>query len=59
MNRPLWTIRIFFLVLCTIAGYAVGEADTGMIPGGSWGLLYGFGLGGLLIGVDHAIKGFS
>jgi uncharacterized protein YacL len=59
MNKPLWTIRIFFLLLCTIAGYAVGEADTGMIPGGSWGLLYGFGLGGVLIGIDHAIKGFS
>ncbi len=59
MNKPLWTIRIFFLLLCTIAGYAVGEADTGMIPGGHWGLLYGFGLGGVLIGIDHAIKGFS
>jgi len=59
MNKPLWTIRIFFLLLCTIAGYAVGEADTGMIPGGNWGLLYGFGLGGVLIGIDHTIKGFS
>jgi uncharacterized protein YacL len=59
MNKTLWTIRIFFLLLCTVAGYAVGEADTGMIPGGQWGLFYGFGLGALLIGVDHAIKGFS
>jgi len=59
MNKPLWTIRIFFLLLCSVAGYAVGEADTGMIPGGNWGLFYGFGLGGVLIGIDHAIKGFS
>ncbi len=59
MNKPLWIIRIFFLFLCTSAGYAVGHADTGLIEGGKWGLLCGFGLGGLLIGVDHAIKGFS
>ena len=59
MNKPLWTIRVFFLLLCTLAGYAVGQADTGTIPRGNWGLLYGFGLGGLLIGIDHIIKGFS
>ena len=59
MNKPLWTIRVFFLLLCTLAGYAVGQADTGTIPRGDWGLLYGFGLGGLLIGIDHIIKGFS
>ena len=59
MNKPLWTIRVFFLLLCTLSGYAVGQADTGLIPAGPWGLLYGFGLGGLLIGVDHVIKGFS
>jgi len=59
MNKPLWTIRAFFLLLCTLAGYAVGQADSGIMPGGYWGLIYGFGLGGLLIAVDHAIKGFS
>lgn len=59
MNKPLWTIRIFFLLICSIAGYAVGQADSAFIPRGAWGLLYGFGLGGLLIGVDHAMKGFS
>ena len=59
MNKPLWTIRIFFLLLCAIAGYAVGQADMGLVPGGGWGLLYGFGLGALLVGVDRALKGFS
>jgi uncharacterized protein YacL len=59
MNKPLWTIRIFFLLICSIAGYAVGQADAAFVPSGFWGLLYGFGLGGLLVGVDHAMKGFS
>ena len=49
----------FVLLLCTLSGYAVGQADTTLIPSGPWGLLYGLGLGGLLIGIDHVIKGFS
>ncbi|HXG48659.1 MAG TPA: PIN domain-containing protein [Methylomirabilota bacterium] len=55
----LWVIRIFFLSLCTAAGYAVSQYRPEIIDGGWYGLVIGFGLGGLLIGIDHAIKGFS
>src|SRR5438477_51830 len=55
----LWVIRIFFLLLCTLAGYAVSQSRPEIINGGIYGLMYGFGLGGLLIAIDHMLKGFS
>ena len=55
----LWVIRIFFLFLCTGAGYAVSQSRPEIIHGGVYGLMIGFGLGGLLIGIDHMLKGFS
>ena len=55
----LWVIRIFFLLLCTVAGYAVSQSRPEIIHGGLYGVMMGFGLGGLLIGIDHALKGFS
>lgn len=55
----LWVIRIFFLLLCTASGYAVSQYRPEIINGGVYGLLAGFGLGGVLIGIDHMVKGFS
>lgn len=55
----LWVIRIFFLSLSTLAGYAVSQSRPELIHGGMVGLLAGFGLGGLLIAVDEMMKGFS
>jgi len=55
----LWVVRILFLSLTTLAGYAVSQVRPDLIDGGSWGLLTGFGFGGLLIGIDEMIKGFS
>ncbi|HEY0455954.1 MAG TPA: PIN domain-containing protein [Verrucomicrobiae bacterium] len=55
----LWIIRIFFLCLSTVFGYAVSQYRPEVIQGGAYGLLAGFGLGGLLIGVDYLVKGFS
>jgi uncharacterized protein YacL len=55
----LWGIRTFFMVLCTLAGYAVSQSRPEVIHGGAYGLLIGFGLGGLLVAIDHMLKGFS
>jgi uncharacterized protein YacL len=55
----IWVIRIFFLLLCTAAGYAVSQYRPELIDGGLYGLAIGFGLGGLLIGIDQMLKGFS
>lgn len=54
----LWVIRIFFLMLCTLAGYAVSELRQELIAQ-PYGAMVGFGLGGLLIAIDEMIKGFS
>jgi len=55
----LWVIRSFFLLLCTVAGYAVSQHRPEIIDGGIYGLAIGFGLGGMLIGLDEMLKGFS
>lgn len=55
----LWVIRIFFLLLCTVAGYAVSQHRPEIIDGGIYGLMIGFGLGGVLIALDEMLKGFS
>jgi uncharacterized protein YacL len=59
MTSPLWAIRLFFLLLCTLAGYAVSQKYPELINGGGYGAVIGFGLGGLMIGVDEMLKGFS
>jgi len=55
----LWTIRTFFLLLCTAAGYAVSQYRPEVINGGVYGLGIGLSLGAILIGVDYFLKGFS
>ena len=55
----LWVIRSFFLALCTVAGYAVSQHRPEIIDGGIYGIAIGFGLAGLLIGLDEMLKGFS
>jgi len=55
----LWVVRILFLGLCTLAGYAVSQYRPEIINGGVYGVMIGFGLGGLLIAIDHMLKGFS
>jgi uncharacterized protein YacL len=55
----MWVIRIFFLILCAVSGYAVSQYRPELINGGAYGTVIGFGLGGLLIGIDYMLKGFS
>jgi uncharacterized protein YacL len=58
----LWVIRILFLCLCTIGGYAVSQVRPEFVGGSFSGLLgsmVGFGFGWLMIAVDEMLKGFS
>jgi len=57
----LWVIRIFFLCLCTMAGFAISQAPQFIGISMSWllGTLVGFGFGGFLIAIDEMLKGFS
>ena len=58
----LWAVRILFLGLCTLAGYAVSQVSTDYVNishSGLYGVGLGFGLGGLLIAVDEMLKSFS
>jgi uncharacterized protein YacL len=63
---PLTVIRVLFLSLCVLAGYAVSQVQPDLIhhpslsaPPGLFGILIGFGFGGLLIAIDEMLKGFS
>ena len=59
MNRSIWALRILFLFLCTMAGYAVSQVRPELIEHGANGLAIGFGFGWLLIAVDEMVKGLS
>src|SRR5437588_177457 len=58
----LWIIRILFLAMCTVGGFAVSQVrpEFVVVPY-SWalGMAAGFGFGWLMIGIDEMLKGFS
>jgi uncharacterized protein YacL len=59
---PLWAIRILFLGLCTMGGYAISQVRPefiGVSHSGVIGMMTGFGFGGWMIAVDEMLKGFS
>lgn len=58
----LWAIRILFLSLCSVAGYAVSQVRPEFVDlshAGLFGVALGFGFGGLLIAIDEMLKSFS
>src|SRR5690348_8726392 len=55
----LWIIRVLFLFMCTMAGYAVSQVRPEWISYGILGMIIGFGFGWLMIAVDEMLKGFS
>src|SRR5881394_3770794 len=58
----LWVIRVLFVCLCTIGGYAVSQVRPEFIGGsfaGLLGMVIGFGFGWLMIALDEMLKGFS
>jgi uncharacterized protein YacL len=55
----LWVLRVLFLALATLGGYAVSQVRPELIEGGFWGSVMGFGFGGLMIAIDEMVKGFS
>src|ERR1035438_4007393 len=58
----LWVIRILFLSLCTMGGFAVSQVRpeyVGLQYSGLIGMVIGFGFGWLMIALDEMLKGFS
>ena len=57
----LWTIRLLFLSLCIAAGFAISQRTEFLAVNHSevFGMMIGFGFGGLMIAMDEMLKGFS
>ncbi len=55
----LWIIRIVFVLACSLGGYAVSQVRPELLSNGILGAVVGFGFGGLMVGIDEMLKGFS
>lgn len=62
MISSIWAIRILFLGLCMLAGFALSQLRPDLLGHqhvGLIGTVIGFGFGGLMVAVDEMLKGFS
>jgi len=57
--RSLWVIRILFLSMCVMGGYEISQVRPEWVNNGGYGMLIGFGLGGVCVAIDEMLKGFS
>ena len=55
----LWVVRIAFLFLCTLGGFAVSQVRPEWLEAGRLWTVIGVGFGGVLIALDEMLKGFS
>ncbi len=58
----LWVVRILFLSMSTLAGFAISQVHedfVGFPHSGVLGTAMGFGFGWLMIAIDEMLKGFS
>lgn len=55
----IWVIRVLFLSMCMLAGYAISQVRPELVENGQLGIIIGFGFGGMLVALDEMLKGFS
>ena len=51
----LWYIRILFLAMCAVGGYAASQVQPEFVGHGALGALVGLGFGGALVLVEAAL----
>ncbi len=54
-----WVIRIFFMLLCTAAGFSVSQVRPDLLEHPGRACLIGFGFAGVLVALDEMLRGFS
>ncbi len=52
-------IRVIFIILCSLTGFAISTVQPEIIPSEIHGGLYGFSIGSLWVGIDLYFKGLS
>ncbi len=57
--RSLWVIRILFWGMCIMAGYEISQVQQDWVGNAGYGMLIGFGFGGICVAIDEMLKGFS